>query len=506
MYDVCRYCENGKDRIDLINVWRHQLGFRNPVTFRPSFNGKFFGNTLKMGTFWLSPNIHIVGKYENGSNIIDGTHYRNYKIIAEKLNFTLNFVPHLGINKMNFGKYAADLKSGKTDMVGGGWTCKYSRYLQTGDVSASFFHVDGYHIVSIEPLKKSNPWSALVKPFKVAVWIGVFFIIFVSSFILYIVRRFSQTKKGKGIFWNSLWDIVVITCWDKARCPQPSWAIIFHLSFYMLAHYVLLSVYFGEYSAHVVFPSHATPPIDTLEQLWKTDMKWVSGYHGHTNLWLNYFKYVPDIKERHFNFTLQENETFGVSALRKIATHPYNMVFLQMPIHSKFEIMKHFITPAGRSFYFSKESFLPSYQCNYYKQNFYGKEAMNKMIMRLRDSGIEQHNDEAYKLPYEVKYNLKIGKPLHEVQLDLITIEHFYVILVIVSVAYILCTVCLFIEIIVFASIHRKLINSINMKRHKKDKVADFKSKKTKSKCSKIKNIKERLRSTSNKLKKRVKN
>ena len=121
IYDVCRFCFHGEDKVELVNTWRYKSGFMGPVRFRNSFRGNAYGAPLRMGTYWLKPNIYIAGKDDEGNIIVDGSLYRRHKWIADSSNFSMKFVSHTGKARFNPVRYAEDFKSGKTDFMTGGW-------------------------------------------------------------------------------------------------------------------------------------------------------------------------------------------------------------------------------------------------------------------------------------------------------------------------------------------------------------------------------------------------
>ena len=83
------FCQNGQDKVDLIDIWK--IGSIIVLTFNPrsSFRGNYHGNKLRMGAFFMEPNIYVVSENGDGSDILDGLHYRLNKVIADALNAEL---------------------------------------------------------------------------------------------------------------------------------------------------------------------------------------------------------------------------------------------------------------------------------------------------------------------------------------------------------------------------------------------------------------------------------
>ena len=173
VYDVCKFCQNGQDSVNWINTWSFTKGFREPPKFLPSFRGNYHQTNLTIGAFFIYPNIYAVGKNEDGSDILDGYHYRAYKFITDSLNAKLQFVTHKG--RINFWNYYYDLVVyKKTDVTGGGWATGHFGYDWFGDISTGITYSDGYKIISIEPLKGIDPMKAFITPFDKYRWMLFF--------------------------------------------------------------------------------------------------------------------------------------------------------------------------------------------------------------------------------------------------------------------------------------------------------------------------------------------
>ena len=166
-------------------------------------------------------------------------------------------------------------------------------------------------------MKGSNPWSAYASPFPKYIWAGIFITVPLSAIVLHLLLKFSMESDARPTtLVDSLWYISVITLWDSVTLKKPSLSV-------MLVYFLLISLYFGEYAAHVIAPKYRTPPIDSLDQLWETDHKWVSGFAENYDSWYKYFGHISDIKKRHdSNVTLLKNEPPPVSALRKVGANP----------------------------------------------------------------------------------------------------------------------------------------------------------------------------------------
>ena len=48
MFTICRFCDDGDDRLEIINTWRLTSGFRKILQFNLSFSGNFHKNSVRM--------------------------------------------------------------------------------------------------------------------------------------------------------------------------------------------------------------------------------------------------------------------------------------------------------------------------------------------------------------------------------------------------------------------------------------------------------------------------
>ena len=73
MFTICRFCDDGEDRLEMINTWRLTSGFRKILQFNLSFSGNFHKNSVRM-SIWEDriPGSHIIGIDDNGNKIYDG--------------------------------------------------------------------------------------------------------------------------------------------------------------------------------------------------------------------------------------------------------------------------------------------------------------------------------------------------------------------------------------------------------------------------------------------------
>ena len=452
VYDVCRFCAEGKDLVAMINTWSTKRGFRNSVMFQSSFRGNYHEKIILMGSPYQKPNIHVEEKKSDGQVELDGILYRDYKVIFDSLNATLKVIEAKGELRFDDRAYMYGVVYGYLNIMGGGYLCKLRPFEVVGDISTGTHVTDGYSIISMKPVKGIQPQKAFFTPFKKYTWMVLMSSIPLAWLVLHGLRRFSSAPDKKANLWNDLWDVIVIVCWDGIRSPQPSFPIIIHLSAFMFAFYIIISLYLGDFASHLLSPQYVSKPIDTLEDLWESGKKWVEGDQSEIKMWNKYFNYVSGIKEKHVNFAAKQNESTTATALRLVAENPDELVYLAMTDVARFHATEYSIkVPKGRYFHFSKEKFKGSSACLYYKKNYAGKEALNRKIMSLHASGINQFNMNSYTFKNFKSSQILYGKSGKS--LDLVLFKHFKVSLYFLGLAYGVGVLILIIEVIVYRAI-----------------------------------------------------
>ena len=296
LFGVCKYCgidfdgSYGRAKTVYLNRWESLKGFEFPLEFIPSFQNNFHKKRLLLNV-QLHPTT--IFNIKNEKYLYEGPLYDDLMILGKKMNFTL------GINEETVQCVSKDgdkptdwdpsrrvrdphkhigdfeLLETRIDMAGGDFIAshKVNKY---ADITAPTFYQSGANIVSVEPLKGFS-WNAVLKPFKWYLWMVILLTICLSGCALYLIRKYTK-KPDKQAAWNScLWDVIVITCWDVIRSKQPRWCIILLLSSYMVGNFFLISEYMSSFTALMVSKSYISPPINNVQQLWASEMKWLGG-------------------------------------------------------------------------------------------------------------------------------------------------------------------------------------------------------------------------------------
>ena len=379
MWEICRFCDDGVDKLEMANVWFADKGFNRPLLFSSSFKNNFYGNGLRMGCRFAKPDIYPIGEDENGDRIMEGVLYDKYSVLAKMMGSKFTYFPNRG-GLWDFYAYIADMDEGLTDIVGCGWYGNWMGFQRADFSVAGAKSLSGRNVISVEPLKGIK-WYALFQTWDIWVWTLLALTIPVCGINLWVLRKYDAYKNPEGPvknpkLSNSVWDTAVILFWDAIRVPSPSWPIILNISIYLFISLIMVTAYMGIFTSLIITQRYLTPPIDSIQQFWfNTDLKWVSMYGGQYRYFSGYFNYIPFAEERVHNFSTTGHP--GMETLRLIMNNPDKYIMFD-----PFESVRAFINAAnleagGRKFYGSKEKFNLMADYFNFPFNTYWKEALN---------------------------------------------------------------------------------------------------------------------------------
>ena len=116
-------------------------------------------------------------------------------------------------------------------------------------------------------------WSAIFQPFDVYNWVCLLLSAPSYGSVLYFLRRFYFGSDESATLWDDIWDIIKISCGDSVKVSYPPFSVMILLYDFMALTLILITGYTGIFTAIVTVPKYVHPLIDTLEQLWKSNMK-----------------------------------------------------------------------------------------------------------------------------------------------------------------------------------------------------------------------------------------
>ena len=212
-------------------------------------------------------------------------------------------------------------------------------------------------IISTEPAKTIKA-DSIISAFDSYTWLCLFTMETVFGVTLCVCRKYAKNPDGRANFCSCLWELGAILSWDGVvrirHAPLPLLCI--HTA-NISSTFVLVSMYFAEFTSIAVKPFYVTPPIKTLKQLDESEFKWVSGYDTDTKLFKKMFGQITSLRKRHVNFTSEKGDDLFLISLKKVKQNPHNLLtFLPQVIVNKY-IEKYALEKDKQKFYLSKETF-----------------------------------------------------------------------------------------------------------------------------------------------------
>ena len=448
MYMTCLHCEkeskcNGK----YINSWSPYFGFKFPLKFPNGLEGNFHGDWIFFQVMLHPANMWIASE---AVDLITGTGcifeyagplWEDYLILSRMLNFTLV----INEEKVPDGSCPYVLRfrgvtipfpdsptiqaiaNNEADIAGGGLTA-YHDASNIAQISAASYYQTGANIVSIEPLKTKASWNALLLPYAGYSWFLILSTIPVCGSLLWILRKYLKNPDKTAMKSDCIWDVIMILLWGSAKVPNPPTGIWILLSFYMLATFIIINEYMGAVTSFMVKTNYVSPPIETTEQLWQTNLDWLGGRM--TDYYLNYFESIKEIKDRLVPLKLREASDEIDEAITTMLDHPEKYVYFEKKDVVEWDICQHSLDLQGRNLYYSHQTIGDYNTYHYLAKNSIYTELFNRKIILLHDMGIIRHNHLRF---------LTLQKACHrtyEEDAGMVSLDHFKIGLVLLGIGY----------------------------------------------------------------------
>ena len=416
MYSKCRFCNNGKDLVTVINTSVEHLGFMEKIS--PSFKGNFYGSSLTMGIIYYG--ISKVGTDEQGKEIYTGRVYNYYQILGQLLNVTWK----LQDEAWNFDQAFRHIETGNISIFG--YEAVYgAEFFNRFDYSTPTIYAEGYSIISIEPLKAMD-WSGLLKAFDLGTWLLLLLSLPICGIALHILREGTKERR----IGRSFWDILVILLWDSIRVPHPTCGMIILLSVYLHISQLMICLFMGEYTSKIVTPQYISPPINNFEQWLGTDMKWT--FCDHQSYLFVKRMLGSEASSRYHNCTTPTGQNTYIFTLKLLTNYPDKLVMFASKAPMKRIIDSSQIGfKKKRKFYFGDPVFLPGHYNIGYSHTAFFKEALSRKIMLILAMGLRSHS---YNLMGSIKARFAEADFIEEKLL--IEFKHFIIGVYMLAVGY----------------------------------------------------------------------
>lgn len=398
LYEICQFCNQGKDVIQIIATWKEGTGFNQQLTLEASFKGSFHNTALTMGIEkpYIVPST--LSKWSH-VQMKDCVPKRNYLNLGGMLNLKLKFKyayprpPFSPFQRRMRTHLAVGIQAFTPDMdiYGGEELMLYSN-MKNLDVSANTYYFEGLCMISIEPQKGLQQFS-FFQAFPWYSWMITSVTLMVVGILLYVLYKYSshcKQDRTEVLLYDCIWQTIAIIFWETTQISKPSWPVVTLLFFFMPMAAILVTFSFDYYTAAVTVPKYLNPPIETFDQLLQSEMKILSHNANYTDV-IN-MKLGGSYEGRFITVSQRDGENDIQGILDMMQSYPDKYVYIYIP-GIYYNYIDHFNKPQYRKFYNSKDHLPNQYSSFYYRQDFAYKEHFNRKILLLHAMHLVKLNE-----------------------------------------------------------------------------------------------------------------
>ena len=207
---------------------------------------------------------------------------------------------------------------------------------------------------------------------------------------LNILYRYSLMADRNMTKKDAIWQVVSICLWDTMHIPNPSISMIILLTGYCMATFVLITEYMSNFTSLMVVKEYHRHPIDKENQLWASDMKWISGRM--TNYYVDYFSHIKDVVERLHHIRNKAESPELKSAIDILISNTDEYVYFEKRGLVEWGICNYDIDLADRKVYYSQDTVGNYYTYMYFRKGYPYTESFNRKILLLQEMAIINMN------------------------------------------------------------------------------------------------------------------
>ena len=194
------------------------------------------------------------------------------------MNFDIKVVPSLIpsriVNDTPIGILGA-VANGEADVGGGALTIALDREKY---IEYSPFINTNLDVIITDLPEKGLKMFSFIQAFPLNIWLPLLSTIPVTASILYIIYHVLKEFNEAGHYYETsyIWEVTKILLWDSTKVGFDDYiSTKINVGIYMLATSLLINIYFGEYTSFITARPFKHPPIDSLNQLENSELKWL---------------------------------------------------------------------------------------------------------------------------------------------------------------------------------------------------------------------------------------
>ena len=348
LYELCGYCDKGKHQVKFSNSWKFKRGFLNSRKFQSSFKGSFNGANIKIGVKLGVPFIFPMGKSPKGEIIYGGTEFWLLQTLASSLDFNLVLTESVNKttcmlrskNRFEVVGFCKMLLKNEVQMAGFPIAFPYNLNLYLEKTAV--YYTDHVYLISASPTfqKKWNTMLPVIEPY-------ILLLILVSYILVSIIiwlTHISLQDDAEG-FYDVLFRAFAILCFESVRFRELRVSKQLILGVWMISCTIVISLVISEITSVIAKPSISGNVINTVQDMKKHDVSWVTVPQYHVDVELQ--RHLPKQYPKRKKLPLQEGLQF-------VLDNPEDYVFAYVKIGADPAIRKFFWNGYGQNpFYFS---------------------------------------------------------------------------------------------------------------------------------------------------------
>ena len=328
MYEICAYCNDGKNEIRVYNSWKSSRGFVRALKYENSFKGQFFGATVYLGTFPVTPNIFMIGVTKSGEPVYEGMDVRYLKVIAKAMNFKLGIkTPPDGeacnpnYTTKDYDGFCKMLLNNEVQMAGfpNGYTFDVNHFT---DPSSVYLIVNTV-IISVAPAMKKE-WSSMLNSLQPSVLVCLLLPILFLALIIWVTEKVSlnlKTSKKNQIprtYTHSVLQFIAILFQEGIEFSNVQLCKQIIFGTWMICCFFFMSLILGQLTSVCITAKPENKVVNTPEDMQENSLSWITIPSYDIDRILK--EKLPDLTPKHKKMQIKEG-------LQYILDHPKEYVY-----------------------------------------------------------------------------------------------------------------------------------------------------------------------------------
>ncbi|XP_068245259.1 LOW QUALITY PROTEIN: glutamate receptor U1-like [Palaemon carinicauda] len=277
-FQTCPYCNDGNPLVNYIAHWKSEKGFLFSEPFYPDLFQTFNGHLFRAVTLVYEP-FSCYHKVSDDILIPTGKCVDNTMLheMSLSLNFTYKFTePKDGQwgHKLDNGSYTGVI--GSVERMEADFSLNIAITQDREEVvdCTIGYHIEPITFATTKP-RLLNQAFALIRPFRVEVWIVFGLTVLIAGPVYYIISKYATlyrpALRPPNLAKSSF--MAFATCFNQSIKWLPIGSTRIFIGIYIFSMYVTVTMYIAMLTASLTLPT-LSPTLNTLEKLVESDFSW----------------------------------------------------------------------------------------------------------------------------------------------------------------------------------------------------------------------------------------